>query len=135
MSGDTLTLAGGETLELEAFTSVVGFVGGALARTFIAEDGGSATTAFVSGNYYQDMGGDRGALFDIDGDGLDPEEVSVASIGGFGELSLGLNYVKVLDAGSAAGAKQLNASIRGDVRIGQNVTDAYSVTAQVRLSF
>ena len=135
VSGDTLTLAGGETLELEAFTSVVGFVGGALARTFIAEDGGSATTAFVSGNYYQDMGGDRGALFDIDGDGLDPEEVSVASIGGFGELSLGLNYVKVLDAGSAAGAKQLNASIRGDVRIGQNVTDAYSVTAQVRLSF
>ncbi|GAB1478660.1 hypothetical protein MASR2M74_12080 [Paracoccaceae bacterium] len=135
VSGDTLTLAGGETLEIEAFTSVVGFVGGALARTFIAEDGGSATTAFVSGNYYQDFGGDRGALFDIDGDGVNPQDVSVASIGGFGELSLGVNYVKVLDAGTAAGAKQLNASIRGDLRVGQNVSDAYSVTAQVRLSF
>ncbi len=135
VSGDTLTLSGGETLELEAFTSVVGFVGGALARTFIAEDGGSATTAFVSGNYYQDFGGDRGALFDTDGDGLNPEPVSVASIGGFGEFSLGLNYVKILDAGTAAGAKQLNASIRGDLRIGENVSDAYSVTAQVRLSF
>lgn len=135
VSGDTLTLAGGETLEIEAFTSVVGFVGGALARTFIAEDGGSATTAFVSGNYYQDFGGDRGALFDIDGDGVDPQNVSVASIGGFGELSLGVNYVKVLDAGTAAGAKQLNASIRGDVRVGENVRDAYSLTAQVRLSF
>ena len=74
----------------------MGFVGGALTRTFIAEDGGSATTAFVSGNYYQDFGGDRSALFDVDGDGLNPQNVSVASIGGFGELSLGLNYVCLL---------------------------------------
>lgn len=135
VTGDTLTLSGGETLELQAFTSVVGFVGGALAKTFIAEDGGSATTTFVSGNYYQDFGGDRTALFDLDGDGIDPEVVTVASIGGFGELSLGVNYVKILDGGSSAGAKQLNASLRADARFGESVSDAYSVTAQVRLSF
>jgi hypothetical protein len=135
VSGDMITLSGGETLELQSYTTFVGFVGGALTQTKIAEDGTAATTTFISGNYYQDFSGDRTALFDLDGAGGSPaENVSVASIGGFGELSLGLNYVRVLDEGPA-GAKQLNASIRADARFGENVSDAYSVTAQVRLSF
>jgi autotransporter-associated beta strand protein len=135
VGGDMITLTGGETLELQSYTTFVGFVGGALTQTKIADDGTAATTTFVSGNYYQDFSGDRTALFDLDGAGGSPaEEVSVASIGGFGELSLGVNYVRVLEEGPA-GAKQLNASIRADARFGENVSDAYSVTAQVRLSF
>jgi len=135
VKGDTITLTGGETLLLEDYTSFVGFVGGALTQTKIAEDGTSALTTFVSGNYYQDFSGDRTAQFDLDGAGptaADP--VTVASIGGFGELSLGVNYVQILDNGPA-GAKQLNASVRADARFGENVSDAYSITAQVRLSF
>ena len=135
VKGDTITLAGNETLLLEDYTSFVGFVGGALTQTKIAEDGTSALTTFISGNYYQDFSGDRTAQFDVDGAGpTAAEPVTVASIGGFGELSLGVNYVHILDNGPA-GAKQLNASVRADARFGENVSDAYSITAQVRLSF
>jgi hypothetical protein len=45
-----------------------------------------------------------------------------------------VNYVKILDKGPG-GAKQLNANVRADARFGPNVSDSYSVTAQIRLSF
>lgn len=132
VSGNSLTLAGGDVLEIDGYTSVVGFVGATVTKTMIAEDGATAKVAFVSANYYQDFGGDRTAtLFS----GADTLPVDVTSIGGFGELSVGLNYVKVLDPGAFGPAKQFNASIRADARLGSNVSGAYSVTAQVRLSF
>ncbi|MGC5198934.1 hypothetical protein, partial [Aphanothece microscopica] len=51
--GSTLTFDGGETLTIDAFDSIVGFVGGTLARTVISPEGNAGTTYFVSGNYYQ----------------------------------------------------------------------------------
>ncbi len=132
VSGNSLTLAGGDVLEIDGYTSVVGFVGATVTKTMIAEDGATAKVAFVSANYYQDFGGDRTAtLFS----GADTLPVDVTSIGGFGEVSIGLNYVKILDPGTFGPAKQFNASIRADARLGANVSSAYSVTAQVRLSF
>jgi fibronectin-binding autotransporter adhesin len=62
------------------------------------------------------------------------QEITTENIGGFGEFSLGLNYVRILEDG-VAGAKQLNANVRLDTRFGDNVRDSTSVTAQVRLSF
>ena len=133
VTGDTLTLAGGETLEIKPFDTVVGFVGGTFAKTKISSEGTSATTTFISGNLYKDFGGDRKAVYSstaLPG----PETISVGSIGGFAEASIGVNYVKILENGPG-GAKQLNANIRADARFGPNVSDSYSLTAQVRLSF
>jgi hypothetical protein len=62
------------------------------------------------------------------------EDLAIGSIGGFAEASIGLNYLKILEKGPG-GAKQLNAAIRADARFGDNVSDAYSITAQIRLSF
>ncbi|HCY99640.1 MAG TPA: hypothetical protein DHV56_06590, partial [Rhodobacter sp.] len=132
-TGALLTLNGGNgTLEITPFNTVVGFIGGTLTKTKIGEDGQSATTTFLSGNYYKDFGGDRLAIFD--NASLDPTDITLGSLGGFAEASIGVNFVKVLENGPS-GAKQLNANIRADARFGDNVSDSYSLTAQVRLSF
>lgn len=142
VTGYTLGLDGGTKgpgqtaddalLEITPYDTVVGFLGGTLTRTKISESGDSATTGFISGNYYQDFGGDRTAYYTL---GAQPTDtIAVNSIGGFAEASIGLNYVRILESGPG-GAKQLNANIRADARYGANVSDSYSLTAQVRISF
>jgi fibronectin-binding autotransporter adhesin len=142
VTGYALGLNGGTTgpgqtgddavLTISPYNTVVGFLGGTLTRTKISESGDAATTGFVSGNYYQDFGGDREATYQL---GAQPiEAITVGSIGGFAEASIGLNYVKILDKGPG-GAKQLNANIRADARFGANVSNSYSLTAQIRYSF
>ena len=131
-SGD-LALTGGEKLHLNGFNSAVGFVGGTIAKTIINQAGDAGTTYFASGNYYNDFTGARTALFT---DALlNTQSLSTENIGGFAEVSLGVNYVKILDGNSLGGAKQLNANIRADTRFGKNVKKSNSITAQVRLAF
>jgi hypothetical protein len=132
-NGTPLDTSDDETLEIAPFDTVVGFFGGTLAKTKIAEAGDSATTTFVSGNYYRDFGGNRAATYENSALSVN-EDLAIGSIGGFAEASIGLNYLKILEKGPG-GAKQLNAAIRADARFGDNVSDAYSITAQIRLSF
>jgi hypothetical protein len=135
--GSTLTFANAtnDTLELDPYTSKVGFIGGTLARSRINEAGNAGTTLFVSGNYYHEFGGDRSSTFTQDpGGAATVQEITASSIGGFAEASVGWNYVRILEDGPG-GARQLNANIRADARFGDNVSKAYSITAQVRLSF
>ncbi|MFN4172643.1 MAG: beta strand repeat-containing protein, partial [Pseudorhodobacter sp.] len=132
-----LTFTGGQTLDIAAFDSITGFLGGTIARTTIAPTGDAGTTYFASANYYHDFAGDRKSVFTFvdPGDGLTKtQNISSQNIGGFGELSVGINYVRILENGPA-GAKQLNANVRLDGRFGKNVKNAASLTAQVRLSF
>jgi len=132
-TGDQVTFNTAETLVLDPFNSFIGFLGATLAQTTVSPTGTSATTLFASGNYYNDFSGDRTARYTDTSLAID-EQISLEGIGGFGEASIGVNYVQVLENGPA-GAKQLNANIRLDTRFGNNVSEAYSVTAQVRLSF
>ncbi len=130
-----LDFDGGERLEMSSFNSFVGFAGGTLAKTTINEAGDAGTTLFVGGNYYHDFAGDRDSLFKYDvNDENTWQNITTDSIGGFGEISLGVNYVKILDNGPG-GAKQLNANIRADGRVGKNISNAASITGQIRLSF
>jgi outer membrane autotransporter protein len=131
-SGSTVNFAGGESLRLSAFDSIVGFVGGTLAKTKIAPEGNAGTTYFGSANYYHDFAGDRKSVFTDALGGT--QNITTKNIGGFGELSMGVNYVRILENG-AAGAKQLNANVRLDTRFGSNVKKSASLTAQIRLSF
>ena len=57
-----------------------------------------------------------------------------SNLGVYGELSLGANYLKVLETGRAGKARQFNASIRVDGRTG-DVLDSVGVSAQVRFQF
>jgi len=132
-SGDTVVFNGDEVLTIDPFNSFIGFLGTTLTKTVVAPEGTSALTYFASGNYYQDFSGNRSATYEDPGI-VAETDIDLGGIGGFAEASFGLNYVKVLESG-AGGPKQLNANIRADLRAGENVSDAYSLTAQVRLSF
>lgn len=133
--------ASGGVLTLDDYSSNVVFMGGTLARTRINPDGTAANTLFVSGNYYNDLAGDRSASFTPNDDGDNnpatvpfTEQISLGNLGGFGEVSLGWNYVKILENGPG-GARQMNTSVRVDTRFGSNVSQSVSLTAQVRLTF
>ncbi|MFN4158032.1 MAG: beta strand repeat-containing protein, partial [Gemmobacter sp.] len=142
----TLTFSGSgfpgarNSLALDAYTSKVGFIGGTLAKSTINEAAASGSTVFVSANYYKEFGGARNARFTSFVQNPDlsisasTENIKSDNLGGFGELSLGWNYIKVLENGPA-GARQLNTNLRLDTRFGKNISDSYSLTAQVRLSF
>lgn len=130
-SDASVTFDNGDVLALDSFTSTVGFVGGTIAKQSVSEDGLSGQAFFGSVNYYNDFGDDRTSTFTSGGA---TEQISSSNIGGFGELSVGWNYVRILENGPA-GAKQLNANVRADARFGGSVSDSYSLTAQVRLSF
>ncbi|MGL6209183.1 MAG: autotransporter domain-containing protein, partial [Paracoccaceae bacterium] len=136
-SGDTVEWVGGgksQALVLEPYNAMVGFVGATMTRTRVAESGTSATTLFASGNYYHDFSGNRDSTFFNFTDNV-VQPIQLEGLGGFGEASIGVNYVRVLEPGSFGGAKQFNANIRADARFGGNVSEAYSLTAQMRLSF
>ncbi|MDN5787818.1 beta strand repeat-containing protein, partial [Pseudorhodobacter sp.] len=131
-SAATVNFTGGENLRTDSFNSIVGFVGGTIAKTTLAPEGNAGTTFFASANYYNDFAGDRKSVFTDRLGGT--QNITTKNIGGFGELSMGVNYVRILDNGPG-GAKQLNANLRLDGRFGKNVKGSTSITAQVRLSF
>ncbi len=127
-----LDFTNGNVLDLHAYTSTVGFIGGTIAKSRINEAGDAGSTVFGSLNYYREFGGDRTSTFTTATGETTP--ITATPIEGFGEASVGWNYVKILESGPG-GAKQLNANIRADARFGGNVSNSYSLTAQVRLSF
>ena len=132
--GDTVafTNGSGHSLVLDDYTTMIGFAGGTLARTIAGESGKEATTTFLTANYYQDFGDDPTSTF-YDGQG-GSQSIATSNIGGYGEIGVGLNYFADV-SGRMGGVQRLNAAIRADVRSGDNVSDAYALTAQIRLSF
>ena len=130
-TGAVVQLNETQSLEVAAYDTTVGFIGASLAQSKINPNGTSALTYYVTGTYYQDMGGERDAVFTSGGDTVD---VGIDSIGSYGDISLGLSYLQSLSNGPA-GARQLNAGAWVDTRFGENVSDSYSLTAQIRLSF
>lgn len=125
-----LRFTNGNVLDLEAHTATLGFVGATLARSTVG--GGTGQTVFASATYYKDLGRNPGASFTPAGG--TPTSIAAPAIDGFGEASLGWTYSRLLDQGPG-GARQLNLNLRADTRFGGEMTDSYSLTAQVRLSF
>jgi hypothetical protein len=132
----TLTFDDGATLQTEDSTTAIGFVGGTLAKTFFGADGTSATNIFATGTYYNDFGKERRSVYTtapVAGVTTSQNLLS-ENLGAYAELSVGVNYVKILDEGKFGAAKQMNASIRADGRFSGSVS-SYGLTAQLRLQF
>ena len=117
------------------FTSEILFAGGTLARTSFAEDGTSALSQFVTATYYNDIADDPTSVFtprpELDGDS---QSLTNENLGAYGELSLGLNYLRILPLDAPLGAKQLSASLRGDLRSSDQL-DSWGITGQFRIQF
>jgi hypothetical protein len=133
VTGDPANAASG-VLTLDSYTSNVLFLGATVVRTFPGADDNTSSRVFLSGNYYHDVDGNRTATF-APGNGDPAQNLTIEGIGGFGEASLGWNYITQYTSAASGRPVQLNANVRADVRFGDNVSDAYSLTAQLRLAF
>ncbi|MFQ6551437.1 beta strand repeat-containing protein [Aestuariibius insulae] len=124
------------TLEIKDSQSNVGFVGATLSRSQFAENGLSALNYFGTATIYSDFADDPESVFTrVDEDGNDVIDKSTSSnLGTYGEVSAGVNYIRILDPGQLANARQFNASVRADARFSEDV-ESYGLTAQVRIQF
>ena len=118
-------------------STTLGFLGATAGYQTISEAGDSALTRFVTATVYSDMSDDRVSQFDLldsSGTVVDSSTLVTESLGVFGEVSVGMNYVRILDDGQVGAARQLNAGVRLDARFSDRI-GAYSLTAQARLQF
>uniref|UniRef100_UPI0009D78396 beta strand repeat-containing protein n=1 Tax=Celeribacter ethanolicus TaxID=1758178 RepID=UPI0009D78396 len=129
---DPINFDNGSVLELEDGKTQIGFLSGSLSKTKIATDQKSALNYFSTLTLYNDFADDRLATY-TDSVG-DTSDISLESLGAYGELSLGMNYTRLLEPGDFGAAKMLNATIRLDGRKGENL-ESWGITGQFRIQF
>ncbi|AUH33518.1 hypothetical protein [Paracoccus tegillarcae] len=137
LSVDPIYFEDGSELRIEDSKNRVGFIGGTVSKTFVNQERKSIINTYGTATIYKDFAPETASVFVMrDSDGTTEREDGLTSsnLGTYGELSFGVNYSKVLEAGSAGKPRQFNASVRVDGRTG-DVLDSYGVTAQIRLQF
>ncbi|MCX7645547.1 MAG: autotransporter outer membrane beta-barrel domain-containing protein, partial [Rhodobacteraceae bacterium] len=133
VSTDRIDFPDGAYLQIRDFTNEVLFAGATLSRTIVRPDGQTALTYFGTATVYKDFADPVESVYFTDA--AAPGESSFSSnLDTYGEISLGLNYTRLLDPGQAANARQLNASVRLDGRFSDTL-ESWGITAQVRLQF
>ncbi|MEO1780345.1 MAG: hypothetical protein AAFU63_16340, partial [Pseudomonadota bacterium] len=100
----------------------------------------SAINYFGTLTYYNDFADDPTATLTA----LDPitglptgaaaDDLQLSNLGSYGEISLGVNYIRLLNTGGDGPARQLSAAARVDYRSGSNV-DSFGITGQLRIQF
>jgi fibronectin-binding autotransporter adhesin len=134
---DPIVFDNGDTLQIDDFDSQTAFVGATVARTIFSESGDSLQRQFITASYYNDFADDPTAVFNFNdgmGNPAAVENLVNENLGAYTELSAGWNYVRILNPGQIGPARQLDASIRADARVGDQL-NSYGVTGQVRLQF
>ncbi len=134
---DPIVFDNGDTLKIADFDSQTAFVGATVARTVFSESGDSLQRQFITASYYNDFADDPTAVFNFDdgmGNPAAVENLVNENLGAYTELSAGWNYVRILNPGQIGPARQLDASIRADARIGDQL-NSYGITGQLRLQF
>ena len=129
---DTIDLGTDGTLTLKDSKSRIGFISGTLAKSKLLDDEVSILSYFGTATLYNDFGSDREAVFTSPSGTV--RDLKISNVGSYGEVSAGLNYVRLLSPNDAGGARQLNAAIRVDARVGADI-DSYALTGQLRLQF
>ncbi len=117
------------TATLASSTGVIGYVGATLAKVIVLEDQTSAIRPFGTATWYQDFGTDL--TLNVVGPRGELGIATIAGAGSYGELSLGMDYVKILDGD---GPRQFSASIRGDAKFSPKFW-GIAATAQARWQF
>ncbi|MBL8562437.1 MAG: hypothetical protein JNN06_09160, partial [Gemmobacter sp.] len=131
---DADTLGNRSTLDIDDHTMKLGFAGLSASTVKIAPSGNAATSYFVTGTYYKDFSDELTSTFTSPTFDL-TERLSSQTLGSYGEISLGISYLKILDTtSSGAAAKQFNASVRVDGRFSGSM-DSAAITGQVRWQF
>ena len=95
----------------------------------------SALQSFATATYYKDFA-DPAVSWLVNSANPDFESQRLLSdnLESYGEVSIGANYVKVLDPGGPGRPRQFSTSARIDARFGDSV-DSVGVTGQLRWQF
>ena len=129
---DELVFESDHTLEFDKRWSVVAFGGATLARSFLNTDKTAAYRPFVTGTVYSDFGAEAESTFFDPQSGVS-QNLSSEGVGTFGEVSVGVDYVKIFQDRGLFG-RQLNATIRGDLKFSDRLLSGGG-TVQMRLQF
>ena len=122
------------TLDIDDHTMKLGFAGLSASTVKISPSGNAATSYFVTGTYYKDFSDELTSTFNSPTFDI-TERLSSQTLGSYGEISLGISYLKVLETtASGRAAKQFNASVRVDGRFSGSM-DSAAITGQVRWQF
>ena len=112
--------------------SRIGFLSGTVAKSAVRPDGESLLSYFGTFTLYDDFGNNQTAVY-TPASGVG-RELTLSNAGKYSEFSTGFDFVRVLDPGKGSKARQLNANIRVDTRVGDDL-DSMGIAAQFRLQF
>ena len=130
---DTIRFGNRGVVEIDDFDSQTAFVGATVSRTRVGADGVSALNQFATATIYSDFADAPTSRF-IPNDDSGIRSLETENLGTYGELSAGVNYVRILQPGEWGAVKQFNASVRGDIRYSDQL-ESWGVTAQARFQF
>ena len=129
---DTIDLGTDGSMQINDSKSQIGFVSATVAKSKVLPDDISLLSYFGTVTYYNDFADDPTAVFTSNTGQM--RELTLSNIGSYTELSAGLNYVRLLSPGDAGNARQLNAAVRVDARVGEDV-ESWGIAGQFRLQF
>lgn len=120
-------------VRIDDFDSQIGFIGGSLSQSSFGDDGVSAWRQFLSGTVYSDFAsGPTSTFTPVDNSG--DRGLTSDNLGTYGEMSFGVNYVRVLQENEWGAMKQWSANARADVRISHRLK-SWGATIQARYQF
>ena len=128
----TIAFDDGSGLDVGDFKSDVGFAGLSGVRQSVLGNGTAALSQFATVTHYADFSNEIQST--LVSSTSDPQQTNNSTLGSYSEVSLGMNYVQVLQPGAFAEARQLSASLRADLRTGEQV-DSWGLVAQIRAQF
>jgi len=134
---ETIIFDNSSTLQINDSEAKVAFSGMTISKVSYGKSGNTAINKFLTATYYSDLSSDTTSVFTkYAQDGLVDrvDHLSSSSLGSYQELSIGFNYIKVLDSGRAKAARQFNASVRVDAKFSGSL-DSVGVAAQMRWQF
>jgi len=125
-------------LRVDDVDSNVVFTSLTLAKSKVLPSGTAAINYFGTATIYSDLASDTTSdFFELDAagntEGL-PVSSTSANLGTYGELSIGMNYTKLLTPGQFGPARQMDASVRFDARFSGEL-ESYGLTGQIRFQF
>lgn len=131
---DSISFDDGYRIDFEDGTRKVGFVGATLAKSFINERDNSALYAYTTGTYYRDFADPMVSIFSREGaeDDFPAQRLTSDNLKSYGEISLGMNYVKII--GGKTKPRQLSTGARIDARFSDGL-DSIGVSGQLRWQF
>ncbi|NHF73849.1 hypothetical protein [Paracoccus xiamenensis] len=134
-STDSIRFSEGFRMEFDDSNRKIGFVGATVSKAFIRMEENAAIQTFATATYYKDFADAAiSRLYNDRLDGYDTQVMTSDNLKSYSEVSIGANYVKVLDPSKAGGGRQFSTSARIDGRFGDSI-DSVGVTGQIRWQF